>query len=134
MPIPTVMEPYGYSEPSSSHYQPPLPPQAGSVDNNRHGEQAIDLYHLARYQTPLPLPPGSTKESSLPPLPPLPPTIATPSRVSSSPPEAVALTPVPDASRVEALRKVEQATSWRKQQELKDLELAMQLDRELNLQ
>jgi hypothetical protein len=34
---------------------------------------------------------------------------------------------------VEALRKVEQAASWRKEQELKDLELAMQLDRELNL-
>ena len=136
MPIPTVMEPYGYSEPSTynpSRYQPPLPPQMSSVENTRRSEQELDHYHLARYQSPLPLPPGSIKESPLPPFPPLPPMIATLSQVSSSPPEVVALPPVPDATRVEALRKVEQAASWRKEQELKDLELAMQLDRELNL-
>jgi hypothetical protein len=52
--------------------------------------------------------------------------IATPVQVSLSP-------PVPDKARVEALRKVEQDAAWRKEQELKDLELAMQLDRELNL-
>ena len=138
MPIPTVMESYGHSEPSSymsSHYQPPLPPRTSSVDNNRRSEQDLDPYHLARYRTPLPLPPGSTsiKEIPLPPLPPLPPTIASLSQVSPSPPEVVALAPVPDATRVEALRKVEQDAAWRKEQELKDLELAMQLDRELNL-
>lgn len=137
--IPIVMEPYGYHEPSSykpSHYQPPLSPRTSSVDNNRHSEQELDPYHLARYQTPLPLPPGSIKESPLPPLPPLPPpppTVATPSQVSSSSPEVVGPAPVPDKTRVEALRKIEQAAAWRKEQELKDLELAMQLDRELNL-
>ena len=136
MPIPIVMEPYGYSEPSSynsSRYRPPLPPRRSSIDNTRRSEQELDPYHLARYQSPLPLPPGSIKESPLPPVPPVPPTIATPSQVSLSPPKVVALPPVPDATRVEALRKVEQAASWRKEQELKDLELAMQLDRELNL-
>jgi hypothetical protein len=133
VPIVTVMEPYGYHEPSSyksSHYQPPLPPRTSSVDNNRRDEQELDPYHLARYQTPLPLPPRSIKESPLPP--PLP-TIATPLQVSSSPPEVVAPAPVPDTTRVEALRKIEQAAAWRKEQELKDMELAMQLDRELNL-
>ena len=134
--VPIVVEPYGYHEPSSyksSHYQPPLLTRRNSVDNSRRSEQELDPYHLARYQTPLPLPPGSTKESPLPPLPPPPQTITTPSPVSSSPPEVVAPTPVPDTTRVEALRKAEQAAAWRKEQELKDLELAMQLDRELNL-
>ena len=132
--IPTVMEPYGYHEPlsySSSHYQLPLLPRTTSVDNNRCSEQELD--HLARYQTPLPLPPGSIKETPLPPLPPPPPTIATPSQVSPSPPVVVAPAPVPDTTRVEALRKIEQVVAWRREQELKDLELAMQLDRELNL-
>lgn len=137
--IPIVMEPYGHHEPSSSHYQPPSPPPTGSVSNNRSSEQEqLDPYHLARYRTPLPLPPGSAKESPLPPLPPPPPPpppplIAIPAQVSSSPPVAVARTPVPDKVRVEALRKAEQDAAWRKEQELKDLELAMQLDRELNL-
>ena len=126
--FPTVMEPYGYHEPSSyssSHYQPPLLPRTSSCS-----EQELD--HLARYQTPLPLPQGSIKESPLPPLPP-PSTIATPLQISPSLPVVVAPAPVPDTTRVEALRKIEQASEWRKEQELKDLELAMQLDRELNL-
>ena len=134
--IPIVVERhgYGYHEPSSykSSYQPPLLSRTSPVDNNRRGEQ--DPYQLARYQTPLPLPPGSIKESPLPPLPPPSPTITSPSQVSSSTPEVVAPAPVPDTARVEVLRKVEEAAAWRKEQELKDLELAMQLDRELNLE
>ena len=133
--VPIVVEPYGYHEPSlykSSHHQPLLSTRRNSVDNNQRSERELDPHQLARYQTPLPLPPGFIKESPLPPLPP-PPTIATPSPVSTSPPEVVVPAPVPDTTRVEALRKVEQAAAWRKEQELKDLELAMQLDRELNL-
>lgn len=130
--IPIVMEPYGYHEPSSSHYQPPPTPRTNFVSNNRSSEQEqLDPYHLARYRTPLPLPP---EESPMPPIPlPPPHVIATPVQVSSSPPVVVTSTPVPDKARVEALRKVEQDAAWRREQELKDLELAMQLDRELNL-
>lgn len=131
MPMIPVMEPY---EPSSSHYQPPLPPHRTSSLRNNRSTGEIDPYHLTRYQTPLPLPPGSVKEGPLPPLPlPPPPPPVTPAQVSSSPPVAVTRSPVPDTARVEALRKVEQDATRRKEQELKDLELAMQLDRELNL-
>jgi hypothetical protein len=130
MPMIPVMEPY---EPLSSHYQPPLPPLRTSSLRNNRSTGEIDPYHLARYQTPLPLPPRSVKESSLPPLPPPPPPTVTPAQVSSSPPVAVTRSPVPDTARVEALRKAEQDAARRKEQELKDLELAMQLDRELNL-
>ncbi|KAF8802443.1 hypothetical protein BYT27DRAFT_7196627 [Phlegmacium glaucopus] len=178
-PMPTipvvVMEPYGHHEPSSfmrpglggrpessSYYQPPLPPRMNPASNNQSEyEEAPDPHHLARYQTPLPLPPGSVKESPLPPPPlppplapaiatptplpppppapavatltPLPPppapTMATPAQVPSPPPAVV----VPNTARVEALRKVEQDAAKRREQELKDLELAMELDRELNL-
>jgi hypothetical protein len=57
----------------------------------------------------------------------------TPAQVSSSPPAVVAPALSPNTSRIEALRKIEQDAVYRKEQELKDLELAMQLDRELNL-
>ena len=141
--IPVVMESYGHHEPShipdldgrskSSYYQPPRT----SPVNNR--SELTDPYHLQRYQTPLPLPPGSVKESPLPPpAPPLPAPLssalamAAPAQVSSSSP-AVIPAPLPNPTRVEALRKVEQDAARRKEQELKDLELAMQLDRELNL-
>lgn len=67
--------------------------------------------HLpTRYQTPLPLP-------------------------QRSPPAGRAFSPTvgPDVARLEALRRVEEDAAQRRQQELKDLELALQLDRELNL-
>jgi len=81
---------------------------------------------LVRYHTPLPLPPGSVKES-----PPPPAAALAPAQVFSPPP---AVTPMhaPDTTRVEALRRVEEDAARRKEQELKDLELAMELDRELN--
>ena len=139
--IPVVMEPYEYHEPSSyargglsglsespSHYQPPPPPppppRTISVSSSRNVKEEHDTYHLARYQTPLPLPPESVKESPLPRPP--------PAQVSSPPPP-VSPVPVPGASHIEALQKATQDAAWRRQQELKDLELAMQLDRELNL-
>ena len=160
MPVfPLATEPYGYQEPSLymrpdlgdrseslSYYRPPPPPPRTNVisDRSDQGEE-LDPYHLARYKTPLPLP-GSLKENTppLPPLPPLPslpplprsptspPPSSPPAHVSSSPP-AVAPAPAPDPTRVEALRKIEQDAAWRREQELKDLELAMELDRELNL-
>jgi hypothetical protein len=67
--------------------------------------------HLpTRYQTPLPLP-------------------------QRSPPAGRAFSPTvgPDVARLETLRRAEGEAAQRRQQELKDLELALQLDRELNL-
>lgn len=72
-----------------------------------------DPYLQARYQTPLPLPPGS----------------GSPPRSRHSLPRES----TPDPSRLEALRRAEEEVARRKQQEDKDLELALQLDRELNL-
>ena len=130
--IPILMEPYGYHEPSS-HYQPPLPrSRTISISNNRISEQEeLDPHFLARYQTPLPLP---AKESPLPPRPPLPPIVTPgPLQVSSSPPVLVTPAAAPSSVRIEALRRAEQDAALRKEQELNDLELAMRLDRELNL-
>jgi hypothetical protein len=67
--------------------------------------------HLpTRYQTPLPLP-------------------------QHSPPAGRAFSPTvgADVARLETLRRAEEGAAQRRQQELKDLELALQLDRELNL-
>jgi predicted nucleic acid-binding protein len=41
--------------------------------------------------------------------------------------------PIPDRTRVEAQKRAEEEAARRREQELKDLELAMQLDRELNV-
>ncbi|KAF4597482.1 hypothetical protein EYR40_007941 [Pleurotus pulmonarius] len=88
-----------------------------------------DIQRQTRYQSPLPLPPSP------------------PAVVSSSPPAqtvqpaAAAAVPTPaparrnsaDAALLEAHRKAEREAAQRKEQEDKDLELARQLDRELNL-
>lgn len=141
-----VMELYGHNEPSSyvraglggrsessSYYQPPLPPPQTNNNQSEH-QETPDRPHLVRYQTPLPLPPGSVKESPLPPPAPPPPAPTMATLVPSpSPPPAVAPALAPNTARVETLRKVEQDAAKRREQELKDLELAMELDRELNL-
>ncbi|KAF9484377.1 hypothetical protein BDN70DRAFT_928442 [Pholiota conissans] len=97
-----------------------------------------DPYLQTRYQTPLPLPPDASSSMKA----------STPSQSqyvhasrpeplkASSPPSPPPKTPTPivDKARLEALRLVEQEAARRREQELKDLELAMQLDREFNLQ
>ncbi|KIM40485.1 hypothetical protein M413DRAFT_445935 [Hebeloma cylindrosporum] len=93
----------------------------------------------ARYQTPLPLPPGAERplpKSAPPPAPdPAPAPAPRPvySRTPTPPPKNSTPVPVPDRTRVEAQRRAEEEAARRREQELKDLELAMQLDRELNL-
>ncbi|PPQ96243.1 hypothetical protein CVT26_005570 [Gymnopilus dilepis] len=75
-----------------------------------------DPYLQARYQTPLPLPAeaSSGRRSS-----------------SSSPPQST--TPIPTGAHFEALKRAEDEAKRRREQELKDLELAMELDRQLNM-
>ncbi|KAH9481480.1 hypothetical protein JR316_0006007 [Psilocybe cubensis] len=105
-------------------------------------EEQFDPYLQARYQSPLPLPPGvSASSSSIAPTRPAPPTPAptttapapAPSTRVPTPPPKTDVTPGPDKRRLEALRRAEEEAARRREQELKDLELAMQLDRELNL-
>ncbi|KAF8183974.1 hypothetical protein BJ912DRAFT_1043866 [Pholiota molesta] len=97
-----------------------------------------DPYLQTRYQTPLPLPPGAVRSAAT-----GTPTPATqPQQVQMSqatpvyapPPPPKTPTPTVDKSRLEALRRVEEEAARRHEQEIKDLELAMQLDREFNLQ
>ncbi|KAG6865896.1 hypothetical protein C0991_010729 [Blastosporella zonata] len=76
-----------------------------------------DPYLQARYQTPLPLPPGSEGLSQVQSLPSLNPFVTS-----------------PDATRIQALRQIEEAAERRRAQEDKDLALALALDRELNLE
>jgi len=79
--------------------------------------QLPDPYLQARYQTPLPLPPGHSDNQSH-------------SRQSSS--QQVRRVS-PDRVRIEAIRLAEEEAARRKEQADKDLELALQLDRELNV-
>jgi hypothetical protein len=109
-PIPTVAPVQ-----ESVNYQPsaPAPEQQTPYFQRLTNNGLPDPYLQVRYQTPLPLPPGST-----------------------SPPRGRQYLPrqnIPDSSRVEAIRLAEEEAARRKEQEDKDLELALQLDRELNL-
>ncbi|KAF5371850.1 hypothetical protein D9615_009541 [Tricholomella constricta] len=113
-PIPTVAPVQdgtstSYQSYAASSYTTPKPSHQPAVASD-----LPDPYLQARYQTPLPLPPGST-----------------------SPPRGRQglMTPRenPDQARIEALRQIEDEAARRKEQEEKDLALAMQLDRELNL-
>ena len=92
--------------------------------------------HLqARYQSPLPLPPRS--EQSPAPVAyahhPATPAQASPIHTKIPTPPPKTPTPALDQSRMQALRLAEEDAARRREQELRDLELAMQLDRELNL-
>ncbi|KAJ3572554.1 hypothetical protein NP233_g3008 [Leucocoprinus birnbaumii] len=71
--------------------------------------------HLAvRYQTPLPLPPGLNGHSE------------------HTAPRGRQSEPKPDLNRLQALKKAEEEAAARREQEQRDLELALQLDRQLN--
>ncbi|KAF8896587.1 hypothetical protein BD779DRAFT_1496727 [Infundibulicybe gibba] len=115
-PVPSVT-------PVSEAYRPPLEAQ-------KHDSGLPDPYLLARYQTPLPLPPGATRPPSNHQIPT---NTMGPTHVGySTPPRVATQTPIGSA-RLEALRIAEEEAARRKAQEDKDLELALQLDRELNL-
>ncbi|KAF8972126.1 hypothetical protein BDZ97DRAFT_1783276 [Flammula alnicola] len=94
-------------------------------------ERDFDPYLQARYQTPLPLPPGTERPASAPA--PASASALAPAHWHASAPSKKPSTPAPDRDRLEALRRAEENAARRREQELKDLELAMQLDRELNL-
>jgi hypothetical protein len=107
---------------------------------NRPSEQNDfpDPYLRARYQTPLPLPPGSTNlkphsNQTAPQTPlPLPPgsTNLKPHSNQTAPQQTHSDS---GSSIIDALRREEEEAWRQKEQEKKDLELALQLDRELNL-
>ncbi|KAG5652767.1 hypothetical protein H0H81_003705 [Sphagnurus paluster] len=121
-PVPTVGPPIetgGFHQSRSPSYIEP-PPSYGYPPPR---DNFPDPYLQVRYQTPLPLPPGSM---SPPRQTPQLPTVANPLHQAPQSPE--------DQVRINAQREYEEAAARRKTQEDKDLELAMQLDRELNLQ
>lgn len=98
---------YGPDHPHNRREAPYSPPTHGSSN-------LPDPYLLARYQSPLPLPPGAESSASQGRQPPLPP---------KENPQEVA--------RIQALRLAEEEAKRRKEQEEKDLELARQLAMEL---
>lgn len=101
----------------------PPPPTPFSVPHNLEPELP-DPYLLRRYQTPLPLPPGSSRAPSAQPKPPAP------------APAAVASTRRDEnerAARELQYREGEERARVRREQEERDAELARSLDRELNL-
>ncbi|KAL0573574.1 hypothetical protein V5O48_008388 [Marasmius crinis-equi] len=141
----------------NSHSNTPSPAHAQTGSSG----DLPDPYLIARYQTPLPLPPGAehqsrsspvspappqpqlyhTRTASLPDLPPPtppspvrhqePPSLNFPSP-SSPPPSVPVRQPTPiDEERIRALRQAEIEAARRRQQEEDDAELARQLDRDL---
>lgn len=109
----------------SSHYS-----RSQYTSSSLDERSRADPYLQTRYQTPLPLPPGA--EKSAPPAP----TSSSeqrPSYTGVPTPLQKINTPLPDSEHLERLRRAEEVAAQRRAQELRDLELAMQLDRELNL-
>ncbi|KDR79023.1 hypothetical protein GALMADRAFT_244752 [Galerina marginata CBS 339.88] len=104
--------------PSNTSHMQNRPPMAAAPSSD-------DPYLHARYQTPLPLPPGASSPLKALASAPVPTGIPTPPQKMS--------TPGPDLARFEALKRAEDDARRRREQELRDLELAMALDRELNL-
>ncbi|KAG6880108.1 hypothetical protein C0992_005815 [Termitomyces sp. T32_za158] len=105
--------------PSKSVYPQPSYPSQPTIHNWHQPsfqDSSSDPLLQVRYSTPLPLPPGS----------------GTPSRGQQSGSSVTASGP--DKTRIEALRGVEKEVERRKTQEEKDRELALALDRELNLE
>ncbi|KAJ7116429.1 hypothetical protein C8R44DRAFT_879800 [Mycena epipterygia] len=110
-------------QPPASSFQPPGPSFQSQAPAHRNGDLP-DPYLLARYQSPLPLPPGSenhTRErrsshTQAAPAPPqkeaAAPSKATPASTQSN----------PDNARLQALRQVEEDTARRRAQEEKDRE------------
>ncbi|KJA26271.1 hypothetical protein HYPSUDRAFT_159226 [Hypholoma sublateritium FD-334 SS-4] len=92
--------------------------------------------HLqTRYQSPLPLPPRSEQSPAAVAHAHNPTHTIQASPIYTKTPTPPPKTPTPalDQSRLKALRLAEEDAARRREQELQDLELAMQLDRELNL-
>ncbi|KAF5327371.1 hypothetical protein D9619_004463 [Psilocybe cf. subviscida] len=100
--------------------------QSSSLDDRLRA----DPYLQTRYQTPLPLPPGAERPA---PAAPTPSSEQRPSYTRVPTPPQKVNTPLPDSGHLERLRRAEEVAAQRRAQELRDLELAMQLDRELNL-
>ncbi|KAK7454428.1 hypothetical protein VKT23_011184 [Stygiomarasmius scandens] len=141
---------YDYSPPPN-HYQPPYqtPTPAPSHHHYRTSSYPTsppsipsstanlpDPYLLARYQSPLPLPPGAEPYPTPPQVQPQPPryhqnenTLPIPRPTSTSPSRSH--TPI-DESRLRQLRQAEEEAKRRKAQEERDLELARQLDEQLS--
>lgn len=106
-PMPTIVPPAMESFDFQSQYRSPgLRASSSPTPDSRQ-----DPYLQARYQTPLPLPPGSR------------------SPLLGHEPSETSI----DFARIEALRIVEREAVNRRQQEQKDLELALALDREFNV-
>ncbi|KAG5219529.1 C2 domain-containing protein [Salix suchowensis] len=124
---PSVRESYLHHSPPASHTLGPRSPGPTFTPPHSWGREprdVQDIYRQTRYQSPLPLPPSPPTVGPIPPLAQIvqPAAAAAPARRSST-----------DAALLEAHRKVEREAAQRKEQEDKDLELARQLDRELNL-
>lgn len=107
-------------EVNSPHYS--QYPSSSLDDRHR-----TDPYLQTRYQTPLPLPPGAERPA------PAPSSEQKPSYTRVPTPPLKGNTPLPNGEHIERLRRAEEVAAERRAQELRDLELAMQLDRELNL-
>ncbi|KAJ7164012.1 hypothetical protein C8R43DRAFT_1233068 [Mycena crocata] len=141
-PPPTFQPPAAFQHsPPTFQAAPPFQPPASSFHHQpppaNKSNELPDPYLLARYQSPLPLPPGADNPprqrtsshagGQAPPAEskpaPAPPSKATPPSTQSN----------PDNARLQALRQVEEEAARRRAQEEKDRELARQLDRELNL-
>ncbi|KAL0065275.1 hypothetical protein AAF712_007787 [Marasmius tenuissimus] len=160
-------EPRNFSSPSPApnipshtsqfNIPPPGPP------HTRSDGDLPDPYLLARYQTPLPLPPGAERRPSpvspppqqpyhnhartpsLPELPPAPPKPPSPFQHKEPPTFPSASPPPPrvppvrqptpiDQERIRILRQAETEAARRRQQEEQDAELARQLDRDFSEQ
>ncbi|KAJ7454709.1 hypothetical protein FB451DRAFT_1565115 [Mycena latifolia] len=134
-PPPTFHQPPPTFQSPPPSFTPPVAPHGPAHRN----EDLPDPYLLARYQSPLPLPPGAGSSprgrqteaapKSQPAAPA--PAPAPPSKPQSKPTPASQSNP--DNARLQALRQVEAEAARRRAQEEKDRELARQLDRELNL-
>ncbi|KAG7089905.1 hypothetical protein E1B28_011538 [Marasmius oreades] len=128
-----------YVEPGN--FNSPSPAPSKSAPQPTPAPDLPDPYLIARYQTPLPLPPGTDPRSSSPshqqpihnrthnlPTPPSPSSPSLP--VPAITPPARQPTPV-DEERLRVLRQAELEVARRKEQEERDAELARQLDRDL---
>lgn len=96
----------------------PLPQVGVGHPPLTHVRKTSDSTFLTRYSTPLPLPPGADTRRVV-------------SGASAAGPMSAPFPP--DVARFEALKRAEGEAKIRREQEHKDLALAMQLDRELNV-
>lgn len=130
-------------DPRSGMYSSPPPFGYGRNSRPTHLRAGSDPLLIARYSTPLPLPPGVTPRTHPVAPAPIPAPVSVPIPAPIPAPEIppVIVPPVlpprenkasPDSTRYEVLKRAEEEAKKKHDQELRDLELAMQLDRELN--